>query len=95
MKREKVGGDDEVEEMSEETPEEVSDKPKTIKTTEVVEFSVEDLQAENEKLKAELAAQPDAPALNTNKFSSDKPAMTRKQYNKLSSKDKFLYDLNK
>ena len=84
-------------EMSEETTEEVEDKPKTVttKTTEVVEFSVDELKAENEKLKAELAAQPADVALNTNKFSSDKPALTRKQYNRLSSKDRFLYDLNK
>jgi hypothetical protein len=84
-------------EMSEETTEEVEDKPKTVttKTTEVVEFSVDELKAENEKLKAELAAQPADVALNTNKFSSDRPVLTKKQYRKLSSKDKFLYDLNK
>jgi len=52
LKEAKVGGDDEVEEMSEET-EEPSTNPKSIKTTEVVEFSVEELKAENEKLKAE------------------------------------------
>ena len=94
LKRE-IGETGDVEEMAEETPEEVSDKPKTIKTTEVVEFSVDELKAENEKLKAELAAQPADVALNTNKFSSDRPALTKKQYRKLSSKDKFLYDLNK
>ena len=49
LKEEKVGGDDEVEEMSEET-EAPSTNPKTIKTTEVVEFSAED---EIKKLKAE------------------------------------------
>ena len=41
LKEAKVGGDDEVEEMSEET-EEPSTNPKSIKTTEVVEFSVEE-----------------------------------------------------
>ena len=76
LKRDKVGGDDEVEEMSEETPE-PSEKsnPKTIKTTEVVEFSAEEelekLKAENEKLKTELAASPADSPINTNKFSSE------------------------
>ena len=98
LKREKVGGDDEVEEMSEETPE-VSDKPKTIKTTEVVEFSAEDeikkLKAENEALKIELAESPAEAPVNTNKFSSDKPVLSRKDYRKLDSRAKFLHDLNK
>ena len=98
LKREKVGGDDEVEEMSEETPE-VSDKPKTIKTTEVVEFSAEDeiekLKAENEALKIELAESPADAPVNTNKFSSDKPVLSRKDYRKLDSRAKFLHDLNK
>tara|TARA_R100001163_G_scaffold64426_2_gene58625 strand:+ start:23 stop:736 length:714 start_codon:yes stop_codon:yes gene_type:complete len=97
LKRDKVGGDDEVEEMSEE----VSDKPKSIKTTEVVEFSAEEveaikeLKAENEKLKTELAASPAEAPLNTNKFSSDKPVLTRVEYNKLSKQERFLYNLNK
>ena len=51
LKEEKVGGDDEVEEMSEETVEPRSTSPKTITTKEVVEFSAEDelanLKAEN------------------------------------------------
>ena len=41
LKEAKVGGDDEVEEMSEETVEPTTN-PKSIKTTEVVEFSAED-----------------------------------------------------
>jgi hypothetical protein len=41
LKREKVGGDDDVEEMSEETTE-PGTNPKTITTKEVVEFSAED-----------------------------------------------------
>ena len=56
LKREKEGGDDEVEEMAEEVAE-PSTNPKTITTKEVVEFSAEDveaLKAENEKLKTEL-----------------------------------------
>merc|ERR1712166_546882 len=43
LKRDKDGGDDEVEEMAEEVVE-PSTNPKTIKTTEVVEFSAEDLR---------------------------------------------------
>tara|TARA_Y100001970_G_C14247615_1_gene869443 strand:- start:1053 stop:1766 length:714 start_codon:yes stop_codon:yes gene_type:complete len=99
LKRDKVGGDDDVEEMSEETTEEVSDKPKTIKKTETVEFSAEEelekLKAENEKLKTELAASPADAPINTNKFSSEKPVLSKKEYKKLSSRDRFLHDLNK
>jgi len=98
LKEEKVGGDDDVEEMSEET-EAPSTNPKTIKTTEVVEFSAEDkikeLEAENEKLKTELAESPADAPVNTNKFSADRPTLTRKQYNKLSKQERFLYNLNK
>ena len=98
LKEEKVGGDDEVEEMSEET-EEPSTNPKSIKTTEVVEFSAEEeltkLKKENEKLKTELASQPASAPLDTNKFSSERKPMARKEYNKLSRREKFLHDLNK
>jgi len=98
LKEEKIGGDDDVEEMSEETTE-PSKNPKTIKTTEVVEFSAEDeikkLKAENEKLKTELAESPADAPVNTNKFSADRPTLTRKQYNKLSKQERFLYNLNK
>jgi len=98
LKEEKVGGDDEVEEMSEET-EEPSTNPKSIKTTEVVEFSAEDeltkLKEENERLKTELASQPASAPLDTNKFSSDRKPMSRKEYAKLSKREKFLHDLNK
>jgi hypothetical protein len=103
LKRDKVGGDDDVEEMSEETTEEttekVSDKPKTIKTTEVVEFSAEDelekLKAENEALKIELAESPADAPINTNKFSSERATLSRKEYKKLSKNERFLYNLNK
>jgi len=94
LKEAKEGGDDEVEEMAEE----VSDKPKSIKTTETVEFSAEEVEAikaENEKLKTELAESPADAPINTNKFSADRPALTKKQYNKLSKQEKFLYNLNK
>ena len=98
LKEDKVGGDDEVEEMAEETVE-PSTNPKSIKTTEVVEFSAEDeltkLKEENEKLKTELASQPASAPLDTNKFSSDRKPMAKKEYNKLSKREKFLHDLNK
>ena len=92
-------GDSEDVEMAEETTEEVSDKPKTIKTTEVVEFSAEDefekLKAENEALKIELAETPADAPINTNKFSSDRQPISRKEYKKLSKHERFLYNLNK
>ena len=97
LKRDKEGGDDEVEEMSEET-EEPSTNPKSIKTTEVVEFSAEEVElikAENEKLKTELAKSPADSPINTNKFSAERPALSRKEYSKLSKQEKFLYNLNK
>ena len=87
-------------EMTEEVVE-PSDKPRTVttKTTEVKEFSAEEelenLKAENEKLKTELAASPADTPINTNKFSSEKPVLSRKEYNKLSKQEKFLYNLNK
>ena len=93
-----IGETGDVEEMAEETAE-PSTNPKSIKTTEVVEFSAEDeiekLKAENEKLKTELAASPADTPINTNKFSSDKPVLSKKEYSKLSRKEKFLYNLNK
>jgi len=94
LKRDKEGGDDEVEEMAEEVTE-PSTNPKTIKTTEVVEFSIEELKAENERLKTELAAQPASAPLDTNKFSSDRKPMSKKDYAKLSRRERFLQDLNK
>jgi hypothetical protein len=100
LKRDKVGGDDEVEEMSEETPE-PSTNPKTIKTTEVVEFSAEEieaikeLKAENEALKTELAQSPADAPVNTNKFSAERTELSRKEYNRLSKQERFLYNLNR
>jgi hypothetical protein len=98
LKREKVGGDDDVEEMSEET-EEPSTNPKSIKTTEVVEFSAEEelenLKAENEKLKIELAESPADTPINTNKFSSERPTPTAQDFRRMTKQEKFLYNLNK
>jgi len=96
LKEDKVGGDDEVEEMSEEAP---STNPKSIKTTEVVEFSAEDelekLKAENEKLKTELAESPADTPINTNKFSSERPTPTAQDFRRMTKQEKFLYNLNK
>ena len=90
--------DTEVEEMTEETVE-PSANPKSIKTTEVKEFSAEEeltkLKEENEKLKTELAAQPASAPLDTNKFSSDRKPVSRTEYNKMTRREKFLHDLNK
>ena len=98
LKEDKVGGDEEVEELAEEVTE-PGTNPKSIKTTEVVEFSAEEelekLKSENEKLKTELAASPADSPINTNKFSSERKALSRKEYSKLSRQERFLYNLNK
>ena len=96
LKEDKDGGDDEVEEMAEEVVA-PSTNPKSIKTTEVVEFSAEDeltkLKAENDKLKTELAEAPASAPLDTNKFSSEKKAVTKLDYSKMSKNEKFLHNL--
>ncbi len=98
LKEDKVGGDEEVEELAEEVTE-PGTNPKSIKTTEVVEFSAEEelekLKSENEKLKTELAKSPADSPINTNKFSSERKALSRKEYSKLSRQERFLYNLNK
>ena len=96
--KKQIGETGDVEEMAEEVTE-PGTNPKSIKTTEVVEFSAEEelekLKAENEKLKTELAESPADAPINTNKFSSERPVLTKKQYNKLSRQERFLYNLNK
>ena len=98
LKRDKDGGDDEVEEMAEEVVE-PSTNPKSIKTTEVVEFSAEDeltkLKAENEKLKTELAESPASAPLDTNKFSSEatKVSLTKREISKMTKREQYLYNL--
>jgi len=93
-----IGETGDVEEMAEETTE-PGKNPKSIKTTEIVEFSTEDeikkLKEENEKLKTELAESPADAPINTNKFSSEKPVLSRKEYNKLSKNERFIYNLNR
>ena len=94
--KEKLGEGEDVE-ASVETPEEVSDKPKSIKTTETVEFSAEEelenLKAENEKLKTELAEQPADAPINTNKFSSERAAPTKQELKRMTKQEKYLYNL--
>jgi len=97
LKGEEKEVEEEVEELAEEV-EEVEERgttPKSIKTTEVVEFSIEDLKAENERLKTELASAPASAPLDTNKFSSERKPMSKKDYAKLSKRERFLHDLNK
>ena len=100
LKRE-IGEKGDVEEMSEEAIEETeepSKNPKTITTKEVVEFTAEEVEAikaENAKLKTELAASPADAPINLNKFSAEKPVLSKKEYNRLSRQEKFLYNLNK
>ena len=93
-----IGETGDVEEMAEEVTE-PGTNPKSIKTTEVVEFSAEEeiekLKAENEALKIELAETPADAPINTNKFSSDRASLSRKEYKKLSKHERFLYNLNK
>jgi len=97
LKEDKDGGDDEVEEMAEVT-EEPSTNPKSIKTTEVVEFSAEDeltkLKAENDKLKTELAEAPASAPLDTNKFSAERPTPTAQDFRRMTKQEKFLYNLH-
>ena len=95
LKEAKEGGDDDVEEMAEETPEAPGTNPKTITTKEVVEFSVEELKAENEKLKTELAESPAEAPINTNKFSSERPTPTKQDFKRMTKQEKFLYELYK
>jgi len=94
LKKDKEGGDDEVEEMAEEVVE-PSKNPKTITTKEVKEFSLEELKAENEKLKTELAESPASAPLDTNKFSSERKPVSKLDYNKMSKNEKFLHNLYK
>jgi hypothetical protein len=98
LKRSKEGGDDDVEEMTEEVTE-PSTNPKSIKTTEVKEFSAEEeldnLKAENEKLKTELAESPAEAPINTNKFSSERPTPTQQDFRRMNKQEKFLYELYK
>lgn len=90
-------GETESEELAEEVAE-PSTNPKSIKTTEVVEFSAEEelekLKSENEKLKTELAASPADSPINTNKFSSEATSITKKQLGRMTKRERFLHNLH-
>ena len=90
LKEDKVEATEEVEELAVE--EERGTTPKSIKTTEVVEF--EELKAENERLKTELASAPASAPLDTNKFSSDKALPTKQDFKRMTKQEKFLYNLH-
>ena len=98
LKDDKVEATEEVEELSVEE-EERGTTPKSIKTTEVVEFSAEDeltkLKAENERLKTELAESPASAPLDTNKFSSEatKVSLTKREISKMTKREQYLYNL--
>ena len=89
--------EEEVEAEEMEVEEERGTTPKSIKTTVVEEFAevtLESLQAENDKLKTELKAQPAAAPLNTNKFSEEAKPLTRKELSKMTSQERFYYNTN-
>jgi len=97
LKGEEKETEEEVEEMAEEVVE-PSTNPKSIKTTEVVEFSAEDeltkLKAENERLKNELAESPASAPLDTNKFSSNvNKTLNKKDLSKMTQQEKFLHNI--
>ena len=94
----KVGDEEEViEEVVEATEEtaEPSKNPKSIKTTEVVEFSVEELKAENERLKAELSKKPAATPVELNKFANSEKStkLSTSDYRNLSRKERYWYNI--
>ena len=91
LKEDKVEATEEVEELAVEE-EERGTTPKSIKTTEVVEF--EELKAENERLKTELAESPASAPLDTNKFSSDKALPTKQDFKRMTKQERFLYNLH-
>tara|TARA_Y100001963_G_scaffold25746_1_gene34929 strand:+ start:151 stop:867 length:717 start_codon:yes stop_codon:yes gene_type:complete len=82
-------------EMEEATEPSKNPRTKTTKTTEVVEFSVEELKAENERLKAELSAKPAEAPINTNKFSEDRKPLSKRELSKLTKQERYLYELYK
>ena len=92
LKEDKVEATEEVEELAVEE-EERGTTPKSIKTTEVVEF--EELKAENERLKTELAESPASAPLDTNKFSSEatKVSLSKRELSKMTRREKYLYNL--
>ena len=93
LKEDKVGGDEEVEELAEEVTE-PGTNPKSIKTTEVVEFSAEEelekLKSENEKLKTELAKSQLIHQLTQINLAQKDNSYQEKNYSKLSRQRKIF-----
>jgi len=96
LKGDTEGEEELAEETTEEEITEPSENPRTVttKTTEVVEFSVEELKAENERLKTELAKQPAGTPVSTNKFTETKRTVSKTDLNKMSAQERFLYNIN-
>ena len=90
LKRDKDGGDDEVEEMA--TEEEST--PKKIKTTEEIEFEYQTKIDElNEKV-IELSKEPSDTPVDTNKFSTEKNDSTP-DFRKMTKRERILYNITK
>ena len=53
------------------------------------------LQKENKRLKRELAGSPADAPINTNKFSSERATPTKQDFRRMSSQEKYLYNLYK
>jgi len=85
--------DEDEEKKKKEEEEEDEEKMKKKKKKEYSKLSK--LEKENKRLKEKLKRTPADTPLNTNKFSSDRPVLSNRDYKRLSSRDKFLYNLNK
>tara|TARA_R110001606_G_scaffold168523_1_gene313109 strand:+ start:506 stop:1174 length:669 start_codon:yes stop_codon:yes gene_type:complete len=90
LKRDKDGGDDEVEEMDSDT----SSSPKKIKTTEEVEFEYQAKIDELNKKVIELSQEPSDSPVDTNKFSTDKKDSTP-DFRKMTKRERILYNITK
>ena len=56
--------------------------------------TLEEETVELQKQVVELSAEPAGTPITTNKFSTDHKPLSRKDYNKLNGKDRFIYNLN-
>jgi|TARA_R110002167_G_scaffold2434_2_gene12357 hypothetical protein len=90
LKKDKDGGDDEVEEMDSDT----SSSPKKIKTTEEVEFEYQAKIDELNKKVIELSQEPSDSPVDTNKFSTDKKDLTP-DFRKMTKRERILYNITK
>jgi len=86
------GYDDDGNCVEEEELKSPSKRPRKTKTTIVDEFAA--LKLENKKLKKQIAKNPSASPLNTNKHSKAYTQPTKQQLGKMTKKEKFIYNLN-